>query len=95
MSQLSILLVDDDEVDRMSVQRIAARSEIHLHTTSTLLEARSALARHRYDCALVDLKLPDGHGLELLQFLGPTPAIVITGTDDTSEAQDALRRGPR
>ncbi|MEM7447332.1 MAG: response regulator [Myxococcota bacterium] len=93
MNSWRILLVDDDDVDCTSIQRIAAKSDFVIDSTSDLSGARRALAHSRYDCVLLDLSLPDGNGLELLESLETTPVIVLTGTDDGKEAQDAIRQG--
>jgi DNA-binding NarL/FixJ family response regulator len=65
----SVLLVDDHPVVRDGLaQRIALEPDLDVCATSaTVTEALEALKRHRPDLAIVDLTLPDGHGLELLK----------------------------
>ncbi|MDT3678668.1 MAG: response regulator [Burkholderiaceae bacterium] len=98
---LRILVVDDDIVDR----RICRRALGRLDPPPTFVEAETAtqaldeLARHDVDCVLLDFRLPDMDGLELLVRLNErsveqrVPIIMLTGADDVSVAVEAMRRG--
>ncbi|HET9368710.1 MAG TPA: sigma-54 dependent transcriptional regulator, partial [Vicinamibacterales bacterium] len=64
--------------------------------SSSLDAARAHLARHPVNVILLDLKLPDGEGLSLVDALDPVnaPAVVlITGEASLESAVNALRRG--
>ena len=62
---------------------------------SALAQARDAIAATVPDIVLVDIHLPDGSGLELLEGLGPSApeVVLITGQASVETAVDALRRG--
>ncbi len=63
---------------------------------SSLAEARERLTQRRPDVVLVDLMLPDGNGLELLQEVEPSQrpeVILITGFASVDSAVAALRTG--
>ena len=94
-----VLVVDDDEVDRMLVKRTLKQT----HPQITIIEAencRSALAliqQQPFDCAFIDYNLPDGNGVELVsQFrsLGiKFPLIALTGQGDEQVAVDLMKAG--
>ncbi len=97
--QLHILLIDDDDVDRMATRRALKATDIQ----ATLQEAMSAkegfeAAKSRnYDCILLDYQLPDGDGLTLLRKLRAeqinTPVIMMTGQGDEELAVEILHAG--
>ena len=96
MTRLQLLLVDDDRVDRQAVTRTLRRTSLQFEVTevSTLGEARELLGGERsFDCVLLDYRLPDGEGIELLrpdEAAGwggvPAPVVVLTGHDDAQLA---------
>ncbi|MFQ5717049.1 MAG: response regulator, partial [Nitrospinales bacterium] len=90
-----VLLVDDDAVDRQAVQRLIARQGLSyiLEEAASRAEARERLRRSSYDVVLLDYKLPDGTGLELLREVRGAPAIFITGSGDEEIAVQAIREG--
>lgn len=92
--ELRILIVDDDDVDRMVVRRAAAKSmlNIDLVEASDLRSGAEELKRGNLDCVLVDLHLPDGEGLELLRVAPSVPMLVLTGADP-GRAAEALSAG--
>lgn len=93
-----ILLVDDDQTDRMSIQRMLRNSDqpFEVHEATDVAEARKALAAGEFDVALIDYRLPDGTALDLLErpeIIHGTPSIVLTGLNDRSLAKRLLRHG--
>jgi two-component system KDP operon response regulator KdpE len=68
---LNVLLVEDEFLNRSLVRAILSRSQDHRLRTaamveaSTLLAARQALAESAPDVILLDVRLPDGSGLDL------------------------------
>jgi two-component system, sensor histidine kinase and response regulator len=96
---LQILIVDDDEVDRMAVQRALMKSGICLVATeaSTYTEAIAQLKANRFDCTFVDYGLPDQNGLALVQAARRLdiqhPLIVLTGQGDEQIAVDLMKAG--
>jgi two-component system, OmpR family, KDP operon response regulator KdpE len=86
-----ILLVEDNELNRALVRAILTRApdptvrSAHLVEAHNLTQARAVLAHETVDAVLLDVQLPDGSGLSLLDdFAGrpdvPRPAIIaVTG----------------
>jgi Flp pilus assembly CpaE family ATPase len=98
--QLKVLLVEDNPGDARLVQEMLADAEgslFQVHCADTLLAALDALANRTFDVALVDLSLPDSHGLECfttIQAHAPgMPVVVLTGLDSESMAVDAMQSG--
>jgi diguanylate cyclase (GGDEF)-like protein/PAS domain S-box-containing protein len=99
-----VLLVEDDQVDRLACRRALAN---HPDYSFELIEAetghegiRQAVARQP-DLILLDYHLPDLSGLEFLAELQreggemPVPMMMLTGADNVSVAVEAMRRGAR
>lgn len=80
-SKQSILLIEDDTLDAKQV-RLALKGR-PLHWVRNLADAKSELANGDYDIILLDLSLPDGHGLEIVTELAgiksPPPVLVLSG----------------
>jgi two-component system response regulator RegA len=92
-----LLLVDDDEVFRERLAR-ALRARGHEVATAGDHEAALALGRtHPFDFAVVDLRMPGGSGLALiepLRALAPAMRVVVlTGYGSIASAVEALRLG--
>ena len=100
MQERKVLLIEDNLGDARLVQEMLADSGNHafrIHTADCLLAALDALAHEAFDVALVDLSLPDSHGLETLltiQRHAPgLPVVALTGLDNDSMALAAIERG--
>jgi two-component system, sensor histidine kinase and response regulator len=99
MVPLRILIVDDDEVDRMAVQRALVKAGISLIATeaSTYAEAIEQLKTHPFDCTFVDYSLPDRNGLALVKAARRLdvqhPLVVLTGQGDERIAVDLMKAG--
>jgi len=93
------LIVEDDPNSLSGLSAILAADGFSVDTAITLAEARAALTRFIPDVVLVDLNLPDGSGLDLLQNLpaqppgGALPVIVMTGNATVESAIEGLRHG--
>ena len=93
------LIVEDDPNSLSGLSAILAADGFSVDTATTLAEARAALTRFIPDVVLVDLNLPDGSGLDLLQNLpaqppgGALPVIVMTGNATVESAIEGLRHG--
>ncbi len=97
---LKILLVEDNALDAQLAQDTlsdwnADQFEV-VHVTD-LKQALSALGRNHFDAVLLDLSLPDGHGLATLQEVQGTspgiPIVVLSGFADQSTALQAVQQG--
>jgi PAS domain S-box-containing protein len=97
---MRVLYVEDDARDATLVRHELARDApgIALEVASTVAAARERLtADPSFDVALVDLRLPDGDGFELLREIRgrnlPTAVVIVTGEGDEATAVAALKAG--
>lgn len=96
---LRILIVDDDDVDRVAVRRSLKRAGFDVEAAEAASAAAAAeqLRQGRFDCVFLDYNLPDGTGLELLQRIGAiterTPVIILTGQGDEQLAVELMKAG--
>src|SRR5687768_7950298 len=91
------LIVDDDASTREALGALAEAAGFTTAVAGTLREARIQFARLRPDVAVVDLKLPDGDGMDLLEEAGSPGAavaiVVMTGHASVDSAVEAMQRG--
>ncbi|NOZ51664.1 MAG: sigma-54-dependent Fis family transcriptional regulator, partial [Gammaproteobacteria bacterium] len=73
------------------------RMEIDTHSAQDLQNAKALLKKHEFDLCLTDMKLPDGNGIELVEYLQQNythiPAAVITAHGNMQSAITALKAG--
>ena len=90
------LIVDDDPSFLLGLAEVVKREGFAVTSASTLEQARGEMAANPPDIVLVDLHLPDGSGLDLLdgfEATGAPEVVLITGNASVETAVDALRRG--
>jgi DNA-binding NtrC family response regulator len=90
------LIVDDDTGFLEGLSELVRREGFDVRGAVTLKQAREEIAANPPDILLVDLHLPDGSGLALLEGFEPRSApevVLITGSAILETAVDALRRG--
>ena len=97
MSQPTVLIIDD-EPDLCELLSITlARMDVEAEAVHDLDSARAKLKRHRYDLCLTDMRLPDGDGLDLVEWMqrnaAETPVAVITAHGNVEAAVRALKLG--
>jgi DNA-binding NtrC family response regulator len=95
-TQSRILVVDDDPLVRQSCSRILAQKyDVKLVENGT--EGLDLLEAESFDLALVDLKLPDISGMDILRrapdSFPDTPVIMITGYSTINNAVEAIKMG--
>jgi len=97
MSKASILVVDDQDSIRHFVSRALEDQGYTVRTAGSVREARADLEHEPPDLAILDLKLPDGTGLELLReikHLQPeVPVILMTAFGELETAVEAMSAG--
>lgn len=97
MAETRLLFVDDEESFRTITAEELARVGYLVDTAGTLEEARAALGRQSYHLVLLDVRLPDGNGLELLadirSSLPATQVVMLTAYGTVQEAIRAMREG--
>jgi len=62
-----MLLVDDEEDLRMTLQETLEDANYHVTTAANAMRAREAMSQGKYDVAVLDIRLPDGSGIDLLK----------------------------
>jgi HAMP domain-containing protein/CheY-like chemotaxis protein/GAF domain-containing protein len=94
-----LLLVEDDEEQRNSVvELIGGGEDVEVTAVGSAEEALEALELQRYDCMVLDLKLPDMGGFALLEKLqvegrhAAIPVIVYTGKELTRAEETELKK---
>ena len=96
---IRVLLIEDDEVDAAQVRRTLRDDpgECHLHSVVTLREGLERLGKGDVDVVLLDLHLPDSHGVETVARLREAdpgvPILVLTSAHDPQVALGALTAG--
>jgi CheY-like chemotaxis protein len=95
--QKRLLVIEDNETESQSIVELLGHEDIEIVTASTGAEAFHALLDTPFDCAVLDLRLPDISGFELLDkiqsepSLREIPIVVFTGRDLSKEEEGHLR----
>jgi len=93
----SILIIDDEQDVRQSLEDLLAGEGYTLNSASTAEEGLKCLSDRLYDLALVDVNLPDGSGLDVLKSIKrespDTGVIMITAYDSSQTAFRASKEG--
>ncbi|MBM4306595.1 MAG: sigma-54-dependent Fis family transcriptional regulator [Deltaproteobacteria bacterium] len=93
----SILIVDDDDVLRETLSDVLKKAEYEVHSVGSGGETLSVLKRNIIDLILLDMKLPDVDGLELLkkikEFDTEILVIIMTAYSDVQNAVSAMKSG--
>ncbi len=96
---LKILIVDDDEVDRIVFKRILSKINDKIETFEAIdgFEALKMIKDKKFDCIFLDYRLPKWDGLEVLKEIRKmdvkTPIVIITGQGDENLVAEILRLG--
>ncbi|MBQ5429610.1 MAG: sigma-54-dependent Fis family transcriptional regulator, partial [Neisseriaceae bacterium] len=102
MSDLKIkmqhpVLVIDDEADlRALLQMSLSKMGLQVETAEGVVSAKKKLSEKTYDLVLTDMKMPDGNGLEVVEFVAQnsdTPIAVITAFGNPNQAVQAMKLG--
>jgi signal transduction histidine kinase/CheY-like chemotaxis protein/CHASE3 domain sensor protein len=96
-----VLLVEDDERQRDSVVKLIADEDVRIDAVGSGEEALALLRSEIFDCMIIDLKLPDMQGRELLEHMSHEelvsfpPVIVYTGRNLTRDEEAELMKYSR
>lgn len=94
---IDVLVVDDEPDIRELLELALLRMGLGCDSAGTVAEARARLERHRYRLCLTDMRLPDGDGLELVEYIQTCqpglPVAVITAFGSIETAIRALKLG--
>ncbi|MET7767739.1 SpoIIE family protein phosphatase [Nocardia sp. NPDC005366] len=94
-----VLLVEDDEADALLVEELVADGApgLRLIWANSIAQACERLADGLPDCVLLDLNLPDAHGLDALagihDYTDEVPVVVLTGLDQEQTGLAAVAAG--
>jgi DNA-binding NtrC family response regulator len=96
-NQAKILIVDDEEVVRLSYMRILAASNCHVTAAWTWLQVVEAMKQEPFDVVLLDLRMPEMDGMKVLRALKTqwpeSEVIIITGYPTLESAKEAVTLG--
>src|SRR5215216_1861678 len=94
---MRVLLIEDEGALGDAVQHRLRSAQHAVDWVETLADARAALAAVPYGLVLLDLHLPDGHGLDLLRGLRANgdrlPVIILTARDQIGDRIRGLDLG--
>jgi DNA-binding NtrC family response regulator len=92
-----ILIVDDEEVVRLSYMRILAGADCQVQAVWTWAQVHQAMEEQSFDLVLLDLRMPGMDGLDVLRALKArwpdSEVIVITGYPTLASAKEAVTLG--
>ncbi len=91
------LVVDDEPDIRELLELTLGRMNIETRSAADLKQARTLLAKERFDVCLTDMRLPDGNGIDLVRHIQQqelnVPIAVITAYGNMDSAVEALKAG--
>src|SRR4051812_27332221 len=97
MASKRVLIVDDEENIGRSLRMILEREGYAVNVCKSVAEFRRHPDSQRADAYLLDMKLPDGSGIDLLKVVkqhgATSPAIMISGHGTIADAVEATRAG--
>ena len=91
-----LLVVEDEPAQQISIEALLGHDDIDVAVVSTGSDALAAVENEQFDCVVLDLRLPDMTGFELLEQLGQSkggselPVVVFTGKDLSAEEDTRL-----
>ncbi len=93
-----LALVIDDEPDICELLTLTlGRMDVRTETAADVGSAKALLGKHQFDLCLTDMRLPDGDGLELVEWMqanaSGVPVAVITAHGNVETAVQALKLG--
>ena len=93
----TLLIVDDDSLILKAIELALAGEGIVVRTAMTAAEAVHDFSQNRPDCAIIDVRLPDRSGLDLLAALrgidAKVPVVLMTGYGTAETAIESMQRG--
>ena len=96
-NQAKILIVDDEEVVRLSYMRILAATNCHVKEAWTWTQVAQAMQQEPFDVVLLDLRMPEMDGMKVLKALKQkwpeSEVIIITGYPTLESAKEAVALG--
>jgi CheY-like chemotaxis protein len=91
-----LLVVEDNPAEQMGIKELLGHSDIEFATAASGDECLSYLRENPVDCVVLDLKLPDMSGFEVLEtlrsnaHLAEIPVVVFTGRELSADEEEKL-----
>jgi HAMP domain-containing protein/CheY-like chemotaxis protein/signal transduction histidine kinase len=91
-----LLVVEDNPAEQLSIRELLCYDDIEIDTAGTGRDALTSLREQQYDCVVLDLRLPDMTGFEVLEelkrddALSEIPVVVFTGRELSAEEDAQL-----
>src|SRR5690606_35008045 len=82
-----LLIIEDDKATLQAIETLLKNKQVNISTASTVKETLIILESKKFDCIILDLKLPDSNGFELLKnikyrdLIGNIPVVIYTGKE--------------
>jgi DNA-binding NtrC family response regulator len=96
-SDYCVLLVEDDEIMRLSLEDRLRLENIPVHAVGDISHARKELEKGDIDLVITDIRLPDGTGVELFTDISNhhpgIPVILMTAFGDIADAVTLVKAG--
>ena len=96
MKKKHILIVEDDQALNLGIRMALSGEETECSACLTVREAKAVLAKTEVDLVVLDINLPDGNGLGLLQRIraqSDVPVILLTANDLETDVVAGLSMG--
>lgn len=101
LNRIKALLLDDSMFDRARIRRLSDRTRLMVDVTEVcdIEEMKQAVSDAAYDLIMIDYRLPQGDGLDVLSYIQNSllnrdaATIMITGNGDMETAVTAMRNG--
>ncbi|MEW6419869.1 MAG: response regulator [Nitrospirota bacterium] len=97
MSEVRVLVIDDEDIVLKSCYRVLTPEGYDVKMATKGLDGLQMLKNDKYDVVLVDVKMPDMDGIEVLRRIKKEwpdiPVIIITGYSAISDAVFAIKLG--
>ncbi|MGM0375764.1 MAG: sigma-54-dependent transcriptional regulator [Bacteroidota bacterium] len=92
-----VLIVDDDVSFGMMVEGYLKKHEMEATLSGSISKSKTLIDKNHFDMVLIDYRLPDGNGMELLDFVKQkypsVPVVLITAYSDIRVAVNAIKEG--
>lgn len=92
---IRILNIEDEDVDHLALMRMVKGKDLRydVDRATNIVEAADMLEKHKYAVVLIDYRLPDGTGLDILDKLKGVASIFVTGHGAEGVAVSAMKGG--
>jgi CheY-like chemotaxis protein len=93
-----LLVIEDNDVERMSIEALIEHEDVEIVSVGSGAEALGRLRDEEFDCAVLDLSLPDMSGFEVLEAvqkdpkLRDIPIVLFTGRDLSADEEARLNK---